>query len=69
MAGIKQELTEKIADAKQELTEKIDGVRQEMTREFGKINKRMGVMNWILGLGVAVVIYPVLKDIIAAIWG
>ena len=58
-----------IANLRQELTEKIDGVRQEMTCELGKINKRMGVMNWILGLGVAVVIYPALKDIIAAIWG
>ena len=49
------------------MTREIAGVRQEMTRESGEIKRGMGIMQWMLGLVLIVLVLPILRDIAAQI--
>ena len=63
VAGIRLEMTREIAGVRLEIA----GVRQEMTRESGEIKRGMGIMQWMLGLVLIVLVLPILRDIAAQI--
>ena len=63
IAGVRKEMTSEIAGVRLEIA----GVRQEMTRESGEIKRGMGIMQWMLGLVLIVLVLPILRDIAAQI--
>ena len=74
IAGVRKEMTSEIAGVRleiaglrKEMTSEIAGVRLEMTRETGEVKRGMGVMQWMLGLVLIVLVFPILRDMAAQI--
>ena len=67
LGEFRQEITTEVAGIRLEMTREIAGVRQEMTRESGEIKRGMGIMQWMLGLVLLVLVLPILRDIAAQI--
>lgn len=64
VAEFKLEFTERTDKIELKLSGKIAEIRHEMTVEMGKMQRGMGIIQWMLGLVLFAVALPILREII-----